>query len=225
MPVSTSLFPENPMNDSDPNGEALSAWIDGERAPEGAPTSVEALLQSPQADERWALYHWVGDTLREGPSAAGPARTDFVRAVMSGLTRDDADRTTSSLAGAPFDAEGAASGVRTLPRARGEDRAANDATFRWRAVAGVACLVAIGTVVWHLSSVDPTPQGPVLAGVEAGGTRVEGSVSAAPLTAATMIRDPRLDELIAQHRQAAGVSAFQNGSGFLRAATYEGPRR
>jgi sigma-E factor negative regulatory protein RseA len=36
-----------------------------------------------------------------------------------------------------------------------------------------------------------------------------------------MIRDPRLDALLAAHRQFGGTSALQMPSGFLRNATFE----
>ena len=57
--------------------------------------------------------------------------------------------------------------------------------------------------------------------------------SAAPRTSvaeverpAVMIRDPRLDEMLAAHRQlGGGASALQSPAGMLRNATFEGPAR
>ena len=43
--------------------------------------------------------------------------------------------------------------------------------------------------------------------------------------AGVMIRDPRLDELLAAHRQFGGASALQMPAGFVRNATFEGPAR
>ena len=40
-----------------------------------------------------------------------------------------------------------------------------------------------------------------------------------------MIRDPRLDELLAAHKQFGGTSALQMPAGFLRNATFEGGGR
>lgn len=40
-----------------------------------------------------------------------------------------------------------------------------------------------------------------------------------------MIRDPRLDELLAAHRQYGNTTALQMPAGFLRNATFEAPRR
>jgi sigma-E factor negative regulatory protein RseA len=41
----------------------------------------------------------------------------------------------------------------------------------------------------------------------------------------TMLRDPRLDELLAAHKQYGGASALQMPAGFLRNATFEAPQR
>ena len=40
-----------------------------------------------------------------------------------------------------------------------------------------------------------------------------------------MIRDARLDEFLAAHRQLGGATALQTPAGFLRNATFEGPIR
>jgi sigma-E factor negative regulatory protein RseA len=40
-----------------------------------------------------------------------------------------------------------------------------------------------------------------------------------------MIRDPRLDELLAAHKQFGSTSALQMPAGFLRNATFEAPAR
>jgi sigma-E factor negative regulatory protein RseA len=40
-----------------------------------------------------------------------------------------------------------------------------------------------------------------------------------------MIRDARLDQLLAAHRQFGSATALQTSGGFLRNATFEGPAR
>ncbi|MEK9803379.1 MAG: anti-anti-sigma factor, partial [Curvibacter sp.] len=47
----------------------------------------------------------------------------------------------------------------------------------------------------------------------------------APAEASVMIRDARLDQLIAAHQQQGGSSALQMPAGFLRNATFERPAR
>jgi sigma-E factor negative regulatory protein RseA len=97
--------------------------------------------------------------------------------------------------------------------------AANDANFRWKLLAGFASLAAMAAIGWTVSGamagkaeeaqLAASQRGTVLAGTERG----------------VLIRDPRLDELLAAHRQLGGASALQMPAGFLRNATFEGPAR
>ena len=59
-----------------------------------------------------------------------------------------------------------------------------------------------------------------------------GTAQGAPVVAVAdadgqqvMIRDPRLDELLAAHKQFGSTSALQMPAGFLRNATFETPGR
>ena len=102
--------------------------------------------------------------------------------------------------------------------------------FRWKMVAGFASLAAVAAIGWtsfsqlqgaggpgaQLAASSPeraTAQGaPVVAVADADGQQV-------------MIRDPRLDELLAAHKQFGSTSALQMPAGFLRNATFETPGR
>ena len=67
---------------------------------------------------------------------------------------------------------------------------------------------------------EPSPQQPQLAkaAVESATARAEQP--------GIMIRDRRLDEMLAAHRQfGGGASALQTTAGFLRNATFESPGR
>lgn len=114
--------------------------------------------------------------------------------------------------------------------------AANDGVFRWKLVAGLASFAAVAAIGWGaLGSIGPQPgAGAQLARSAApavGTTQV--MALAAPVPAASqaadmapvMLRDARLDELLAAHRQTVGASALGNAAGFLRNATFEGPGR
>ena len=114
--------------------------------------------------------------------------------------------------------------------------AANDGVFRWKLVAGLASFAAVAAIGWGaLGSIGPQPgAGAQLARSAApavGTTQV--MALAAPVPAASqaadmapvMLRDARLDELLAAHRQTVGASALGNPAGFLRNATFEGPGR
>lgn len=128
--------------------------------------------------------------------------------------------------------------------------AANDAVFRWKMLAGFASLAAVVAVAWNMSvAVDTT--GPQLAqapaanavaavvaasvpastetGVSAQGTPMPAaSTEAVPAVLAEaqqgpVLRDARLEELMAAHRQAGGMSALQMPAGFLRNAAFDLP--
>lgn len=103
--------------------------------------------------------------------------------------------------------------------------AANDGLFRWKMVAGVAALAAVGSLVWGLLGAAGDKAGLPQAGVMAN-NQAAPAVNAAgsPLIAvggqeAIMIRDPRLDEFLAAHKQFGGVSALQQPAGSLRSVS------
>jgi len=104
---------------------------------------------------------------------------------------------------------------------RAEHPAANDASMRWKLVAGLASLATAMVVGWHLTSSDGKADGaPQLAQTNAPVPPV-AVVEATP----AMIRDPRLDQLLAAHQQFGGTSALQMPAGFVRNATFEPPAR
>jgi sigma-E factor negative regulatory protein RseA len=113
--------------------------------------------------------------------------------------------------------------------------AANQPVFRWKLVAGLASLAAAAAIGWNWIGNAGAPAGARLAQQQQGAVVaasepspraaapnrvVVGSGSAAPQV---MLRDARLDELLAAHQQAGGAS--QMPSGFLRNATFESPSR
>ena len=117
--------------------------------------------------------------------------------------------------------------------------AANDPVFRWKLVAGLASLAAVMAVSWSVLSSVPRGVGgeasPQMAAAPAAveSAVVDASKSRDPVAAAvvvntgqgTLIRDARLEQLLAEHRQNGGMSALQNPTGFIRNATYESEGR
>jgi sigma-E factor negative regulatory protein RseA len=105
---------------------------------------------------------------------------------------------------------------------------ANDGVFRWKMVAGVAAMAAVGSLVWGLLGAGggalTAPQG-VLA--QAAGQAQEPArnglvaVSAGQIAGqeATMIRNPHLDDLLAAHKQFGGASALHQSTGALRSVS------
>jgi sigma-E factor negative regulatory protein RseA len=101
--------------------------------------------------------------------------------------------------------------------------AANDSVFRWKLVASVVAVAAAGSVLWALvSNQDQTASGQ-LARQSGAPAPVVATATATAIaqTEPTMIRDPRLDELLAAHKQFGGASALQQPAGFLRNATFQ----
>jgi sigma-E factor negative regulatory protein RseA len=192
--------------------ELISAMADGQLRGEAFARGVELAAGDPVALECWHTYHLIGDVLRSGECTAGTVPAVFLRRLHDRLEREQ------RFAGTP---RAGADHTPKLPRLSTQRLAANDATFRWKMVAGFASLAAVAVIGWSVAgafsskseqaqlAAAASPRGTVLAGTERG----------------VMIRDPRLDELLAAHRQLGGASALQTPAGFLRNATFEGPAR
>ena len=203
--------------------EMISALADGQLQGEAFARGVQAITGDPAGREAWQTYHLIGDVLRSGELAAGTAPALFMKRFQRRLAQEPgfainsiASRAQPVLAKGQFDSK---------------KLAANDASFRWKLAAGFASLTAVAVIGWTaaggLGGLTGKPEQAQLAGALTG----PGTLPApqAGILANTergpMIRDARLDELLAAHRQFGGASALQMPSGFLRNATFEGPAR
>jgi sigma-E factor negative regulatory protein RseA len=186
------------------NQELISALADGHLQGEALARGVQAATADARSREAWCAYHLVGEVLRTGRASTGAAPEAFLARLRDSLEAEPALR--PAIAFIP------AATVRSSERP-----AAND--WRWKLVAGVASVAAVGAIGWNMAggAVSPSAQ-PQLAAAP-------GGVSAAAVQPASMIRDPQLDRLLAAHRQLGGATALQTSSGFLRNATFEGPAR
>jgi sigma-E factor negative regulatory protein RseA len=101
---------------------------------------------------------------------------------------------------------------------------ANDAALRWKWLAAVASVFAVAVLGWHVGSVN-TGASTQLATAPAAGQSAQAGLAVSSAEPAVMLRDPRLDELLAAHRRFGGTSALQMPAGFLRNATFEQPER
>lgn len=194
------------------NPEMMSALADGQLRGEAFARGVEAAAADPAARAAWHDYHLIGDVLRSAELAAAPSAAFMAR--LSARLAEEPAPAIQSIAATPQPI-GATAGFGT------ENEAANDGSFRWKMVAGFASMAAVAAIGWGvvaggvggLSSGQPqlasAPAGTVLAGSQQG----------------VMIRDARLDELLAAHRQFGGAAAVQMPAGFVRNATFEGPAR
>ena len=202
----------------DPDGasaEWLSALADGE----ATMAELDALLGSSVASaglhDRWHSYQVTGEVLRGNVSLSSTRSPQaFLAGVMAGLPE------TVSM---PLTLEKVSSVVHMRAPA------ANDAVIRWKLLAGAASVAAVVAVSWSVLRTSPGAAdggpvaGPQLAAVE---PVVQSPLAVSEPVAVkteqgTLIRDARLEQLLAEHRQFGGASALQTPAGFLRNATYE----
>lgn len=222
--------------------ELLSQLADGQCDADLAGRAVSHCLADGELRRTWVEWHLIGDVMREGaPAASGWQRSGTAAAVMARLasepvpqaavrlvTRDQPD-----LPQAP---------ARPIDVTTGRS-AANDAVFRWRLVAGVTSLLAVGSLafaLWgqgsrapgaELAQGAPAPALPyaVVVAPAPAGASVAAGTPAAPAGSeivvasaqGQVIRDARLEELLAAHRQMGAPNAWQVPSGFLRNATFD----
>ena len=211
------------MNDDVRMREHLSALADGELQGEAFAQAV-AYAATEEGESAWRIYHLIGDTLRssEVTHVADPALLGRLREQLALEPRHGA------VAMAPPLVQVAPAPHETAPHA--PDAAANVSVFRWKLAAGFASLAAVAALGWnaYLGLGGTAPQGAQLAAAQ------PPTEAAAPAFVATaggpqgqqiMIRDPRLDELLAAHKQFGSTSALQMPAGFLRNATFEAPAR
>ena len=176
----------------------------------------QAISQACASDSRgdaaradWHAWHVAGDVLRSADLAACRHGAAFTACVMQRIGQQ---------AQPPIAAT-------ALPPAR---PAANDR--RWKLAAGLASFAAAAAIGWNFWSLSGSAASPQLAQT-APATQVAAQ-AAAPVEAVApaayavgtpqgaMLRDSRLDEFLAAHRQAAGASALGQTQGFLRNATF-----
>ncbi|MBD9392108.1 MULTISPECIES: sigma-E factor negative regulatory protein [unclassified Acidovorax] len=201
--------------------EQLSALADGQLQGD---EMTEALAYAAQAEGHatWQLYHLVGDVLRSS-DLAQPANPDFMARLRGELAKE----------GPVARPEARTQQVEVVAPAM--ENAANASVFRWKMVAGFASLAAVAAIGW--TSLATLPGGGV-PGASGGAQlvlspEVPPSAGGAPVVSVAdadggqqvMIRDPRLDELLAAHKQFGSTSALQMPAGFLRNATFETPSR
>lgn len=210
--------------------ENVSALADGQLQGEEFARVIDALCAQDELRARWQTYHLVGDVLRSGQHPPCSDTGLFVARLRQRLAAESAM------------APRAQAGVARQP-VSGRVEAANQPVFRWKLVAGLASLAAAAAIGWNwvgsvggavpagaqLAQQQPPQNDPGAASVLAASqsssraatpTRVVIGTVGAPQV---MLRDARLDEMLAAHQQAGGAS--QMPSGFLRNATFEGPSR
>lgn len=171
--------------------------------------ALSALLSDPQSLQTWHAYHVAGDVLRSAELAPSRGDLAFLERFERRLALEPVRPT-----------------IQIQDRIAGDTGAgsANASVFRWKVLAGLACTALVGVIglnQWPrpgmLNDAQMAVTAPVLSS--------EAPVVVANESLGPMMRDARLDELMAAHRQLGGHSALQVPAGFLRNATYGGPAR
>jgi sigma-E factor negative regulatory protein RseA len=213
--------------------EQISALVDGQLGGLELAAAVELTVADEDARSCWHVYHLVGDVLRSGELGVFGRDRDFLARVNTRLLAEPvAPRIVTTT---PVDPESIADNdQQALGNSQDDQKftlAANDPSFRWKLVAGFASLAAVAAISWSaIGTLESVPGGARLAqssampAVAVSPVLLADAASVLPASQ-VVIRDPRLDELMAAHRQFGGNSALQNPSGFLRNATFEGAAR
>jgi sigma-E factor negative regulatory protein RseA len=211
-----------PMTDTHTGrDERISALMDGSLEHDASTLTVEALTSDRQAASVWMSYHVIGDVLRSRELAPPHSDFDFLARFEERLAKS-ASSTGSNL---PH-------GVLVEPMhtlfsessSRAVIQSANAAVFRWKFVASAASaafVLVLGVGLWGSKSSDDNT---TLSSAAAPTTAVP-AVASDVYQSDVMIRDARLDALLAAHRELGGHSALQMPAGFLRNATYPGQGR
>ncbi|MES2936480.1 MAG: RseA family anti-sigma factor [Pseudomonadota bacterium] len=199
--------------------ELISALADGQLQGEDFARGVQAAATDPQALAAWRDYHLVGDVLRSSELAAATPPDAFLARLR---TRLQSEAPLQPARPAPADASAdhpLAFDVRRAP--------ANEASVRWKMAAGVASLAAVAAFGWNIAGNPGSPGNAPAQGQLAVAPPASGDVVAVSRDGASgpMIRNPRLDQLLAAHRQFGGAIALQAPAGALRNATFEAPAR
>ena len=186
------------------NRELISALADGQLQGEDFARGVQAAASDARLREAWCSYQVVSEVLRTGRASTGTPPQVFLSKLQQRLQAEQP-------IAAPVQAAAA------IP-VRASTAAAND--WRWKLAAGLASVAAVAAIGWNVFGLATPAAQPQLASASTG---APGAL--VPTGATPMIRDSRLDQLLAAHRQLGGATALGNSSGFLRNATFEGPTR
>lgn len=194
--------------------ELLSALADDQLGQTACSELLEACRLDESALDYWQTYQLIGDQLRLPGNPRIATKPGDQRAFARRLAQRLASETAAM--SAPGRAQ-AAPAMLVASERRRRGQAANDSSFRWKLVAGVASLAAVAAITWNA------------AGLRAPSALPQLAQAAAPLVVVTspqgpVVRDLKLEELLTAHRQFGTATALQESSGFLRNAAFEMPR-
>ena len=219
--------------------ELVSALVDGQLQGEAFASTVDWLTHAESARASWHAYHVVGEVLRTGEAQDCGRDAAFLQRLRLGLQQPDRiDRTdmfvpfqevATAIPAVPVKASAEASDE-TSAATKLQHTSANDTFFSWKGLGLAASFAAVVLTGWSLlGSFQPEQTAAQLAqtavSVQLTPAEAAQTGSLAQAEPLVMMRDPRLDALLAAHKQFGGTSALQTPAGFLRNATFEGAGR
>lgn len=204
--------------------ELLSALVDGQLAGDDLTTALQACQQGESALTSWNTYHLIGEVLRSPATQVHAADLAFVARLNLRLAQEAPGAAAIAPAIAPVVVAEVGAAAQAAPKSVSQvlhhrGQASNDGNFRWKLVAGLASLAAVTAVGWNAAGLLAPAAGPQLALASSPTQQVVVASPQGP-----MVRDARLEELLAAHKQLGGASALQLPAGFLRNATFEAPQ-
>jgi sigma-E factor negative regulatory protein RseA len=189
--------------------DRMSALADGELQGDEFAQTLAACERDPALLASWNDYHLIGDVLRSPDLLATRNASPFLTRLQSRLAQE------AIAPVAQTDALPPALPPTLTSFSAVTQTAANDSVFRWKMLAGVASMAALAVMIWTMA-VPTSSTGSQLAQNPAS---TDAVLVASPQ--GVIVRDARLDEFLAAHKQVGGSSALQMPSGFLRNATFE----
>lgn len=195
------------------NKELLSAMVDGELRGEELEQAL-ACAESAEGCASWELYHLVGDVLRS-PDLAHHSQHNLLTGLRAQLAQEPALQLQSS------QLQQVAAGMEQTqaPVVALRDPAANHSVFRWKVAASFATVAAMAALGWNLVATPADGQGAQLASAPGANSSVVVATENG-----SVLRDPRLDALLANHQQYASRASLQTPADFLRNASFEEAR-
>lgn len=201
------------MMEQQMNKELLSALVDGELHGEELEQAL-ACAESTEGCASWELYHLVGDVLRS-PDLAHHSQHDLLSGLRSQLAQEpplqlQASQLQQVTAGMVH--------TDSSPVVALRDPAANSSVFRWKVAASFATVAAVAALGWNL-------MGAPMGGAQLAQTsQSAGNAVVVATQEGEVLRDARLDALLANHQQYASRASLQTPADFLRNASFEEAR-
>jgi len=204
--------------------ESLSALADGEL--QGAAfAQAMSYAGTREGQDQWQMYHMIGEVLRSREPVL-MAQPSLLPRLRQQLAKEPQPPVFSP------DTPGILVPVAAITDTDGEPLpAANASVLRWKAVAGCASLAAAAALGWNVhvgvltAQAEPEPATASTMLATSNTQHRQETQQAHSSETQVMLRDPRLDELLAAHRQFGNTTALQMPAGFLRNATFEAPKR